>query len=792
MKRNEKTWMFAALVCLFFVGTTADAQSPQEAPVTQESEAETKARLANEARQKADEIAQKFGTDDTLETKEKIGEAFFHYLWSTRLPHDEDMAFYDEIARRFEKDAFPSIRVMAVEALMRKASAQSHHSGGFQWQDNMAPMLATYADIVRRFGDDPHPDVRMQVVKALIEKSERLREFAHIATYNEIDQRFGEDAHAAVQAQAIDALFRKADAHFKHEYHRVDEATAVLDEINSRFGTDPKIRQRVASVFLKNRLYDHLAQRFRDDDDPDVQKNFALALFSKAEELRGLGEMEAATATREEIFQRFGEESEILKAIVNEFVQSAANLRYQDDTQAAIAIEEEILQRFGENPALQDVVINVLFRKAARLEDARESLAVYDRIGRFAVEKPEALRERIAEAMIDKAEALSRKDEIETALLFHDEIARRFGNMNSALFSRADTLCMQGNVEAMLAIYDDIGRRFANDARVASQIVFEMSKGGQYLQLSGNPDAAIVLYDAIEQRFGQSAQREIQLQIAEMLLWKSEAFVRQGNLAAALALHDEIARRFGGFRKESQLGPALALLHENIGKLENDDSFRQIVAQALYDKAIILGQQGDIAGESALYDELLQRISTGGKGYRFVPGERLLARVYRNQAHVLERQGDFRGAIALYDKIIDARLGSAPHRALLYKGMALERMGEHAAARTVHAEFSKYFGRKGQSIDERLAQAMLLEEKDPDAAIAAYEAIDRDAEGEPQALLRKGMTLERQGNTQAAIAVYEEIGQRFGNQIPDAVREVVQQAAVARAVAQGKSETTAR
>jgi tetratricopeptide (TPR) repeat protein len=182
----------------------------------------------------------------------------------------------------------------------------------------------------------------------------------------------------------------------------------------------------------------------------------------------------------------------------------------------------------------------------------------------------------------------------------------------------------------------------------------------------------------------------------------------------------------------------------------------------------------------------------GGKSYRFVSGERLLARVYHNQARILEVKGDFRGAIALYDKIIDARLGDALHQTLLYKGMALERMGEHKAARAIFEEFGKYFGRKGQSVEERLAQAMLLEERNPDAAIAAYEAIDHDAEGEPQALLRKGMTLERQGKTQAAIAVYEEIVQRFGTQIPDTIREVVQQAALARAVLQGKSKTARR
>jgi tetratricopeptide (TPR) repeat protein len=838
MKHTEKTWVFIALACLFFIGTAANAQ-PQDASATQEREAEKAVRLANAAREKADEIAQEFGPDDTRETREKIGKAFFDYRWSARLPHDKDMAFYDEIARRFEKDAFPSIRVMAVEALMLKASAQSYHSGGFQWQDNMAPMLATYADIVRRFGDDPHPDVRMQVVKALIEKSERLREFAHIATYNEIDQRFGKDAHAVVQAQVIDALFRKADAHFKHEYHRVVEATAVLDEINSRFGTDPKVRQGVASAFLENRLYDHLVQRFRDDEDPGVQNTLALALFRKAEELHGLNEIKAADATREELFQRFGENPEILKTIVSTslqkasnlrrrsnlqaaiaieeeifrrfgenpeilkiiakgFFQNASNLHKQGETQARIAVEEEILRRFGENPEFQDIVMNILFRQAERLEDTRESLALYDRIGRFTVEKPEALRWRIARAMIKKTETLFWKNETKTALLFHDEIVRRFGKdevfrriMADAFFSRANTLCWQGNVMETLAIYDDVIHRFADNAHVVEKTVYEMSRNGRYLQLSGNPDAAIVLYDRIERHFGKRAQREIQLQIAEMLRWKSEALVWQGDLAAALALYDEIVRRFGGFRKESRWKESrliLALLDENIRKLENDDSFRLMVAQALYGKALILRQQGNIAGEAALYDELLQHIPVG-KGS--VLGEELLARVYRNQARILEIRGDFRGAIALYDKLIDTHLGNLPQKMLLYKSMALARMGEHEAAQAIHDEFGKYFGRKGQSVEERLAQAMLLEEKNPEAAIAAYEAIDRDAEGRvPQALLRKGTTLERQGKTPAAIAVYTEIVQRFGKQSPDAVREVVQQAVVARLVAQGKSGTT--
>ncbi|MDR3323919.1 MAG: tetratricopeptide repeat protein [Zoogloeaceae bacterium] len=733
-----KSRFVVALACLFLAGMAVEAAG-------QEKSAEV---LAMEARRAGDEIARKYEAENTPDAHEKMAAAFFERLdkgFRSVSLFDANMAFIDEIDRRFGKEDSLAIRVKLIEALVRSASQLVYRPEGLQWQDNIAPALAIFDGIDRRFGQDPRPEIREQITKALIIKGRIIKDYAEIAVYNDIDRRFGEDDHPAVRAQAIEALFKKSAFWFGKSND--SKGLAVVDEINRRFGQDPKIRQRLVQELANRKLYERIEQRFGKDADADVQSAIATALYRKKE----------------------------------------------DDPKAAQILYDEIVRRFGENPKAQTTIFYSLSLRM-RLEDVPASIATYNEMDRRFGEKG---RSEAASNLANKVKRLFEQGNSKDALALHAELERRFktdpairGSVIAALFFKANFLCQQGETKIGMAVFDEILQRFGAVPDVKPRVANAILDNGKLLQKQGQLKAALTFYEGIEQRFGKDENRGYQLVLAEMLLWKGETLVRQGNLKAAIAVYDRIDSRFGGFKKESKLGPALALLAPAIGKVENDSYFQQQVAKALYNKAILLGTQDNRAAELALYDEILQRVSVGGKGYIFVPGAELAAQVRLNKAALLEQQGEFRAAITLYDEIIDSQLGNAPHRALLQKGVALELLGDTQAAQEIFAEYSRYFGRRGQSVEERLAQGKLLElsgQSKLNAALAIYDALERDYDGKvPQALFRKAQGLERQGKRQEAIKIYTEIDQRFGGHMSPATREVVQRAAAARAVASAR------
>jgi tetratricopeptide (TPR) repeat protein len=469
--------------------------------------------------------------------------------------------------------------------------------------------------------------------------------------------------------------------------------------------------------------------------------------------------------SREKIFQRIWKTPEVREAIVSAFSQKAFRLREQGNTRAALAIYEKLIQMLGEeeNQNLQKERIHALLGKANLLDDVNESIAIYDEVERHFDSNP-------------------------------DDHTR----MIDILFSKADVLLRHGQIKATLAIYDEIlarSERSPEKYPFALEQVMRMSRNSIILQKQGNLEATILFCDEIDRRlstiersllvqqnFDKKNQyhiwrqlEKIRSQMGWILSRKARALARQGNLKAAIAVYDDLVARLGRFQEEKVHGASSIM----VSMVETTHNLS--AARALYDKAVIFGEQGDHKEEQALYDAVLLRIFAGGEARKHpFFGEELFVRIRLNQARILEEQQDFRGAVAIYDEIINGRLGDAPHLALLRKGMALERLGD-PAAEAIYAEFGRYYGNAGQSVEERLARAVLLEETDPDAAIAIYEVIDRDHEGKvPEALLRKGMTLERQGKREAAHAAYAEIDRRCGGHGAEITRELLLRATVAR------------
>jgi tetratricopeptide (TPR) repeat protein len=76
--------------------------------------------------------------------------------------YEEQVAVYDEIFRRYTKDASP-VREMIAKAFYYKGVALDH-------LEKSAEEIAAYDELVRRYGEDALPDMRELAAQALVNK----------------------------------------------------------------------------------------------------------------------------------------------------------------------------------------------------------------------------------------------------------------------------------------------------------------------------------------------------------------------------------------------------------------------------------------------------------------------------------------------------------------------------------------------------------------------------------------------------------------------------------------------
>jgi TolA-binding protein len=140
---------------------------------------------------------------------------------------------YDELDRRFGKDASPAIRQVVAIALFHKGFILSK-------QGKTKAATAVYDDIDQRFGRDKAPDTQEVVAKVLIRKGTVLMKASKdkdkaIAVFDLVDQRYGGSASPNVRKQVAWALYYRAVV--VGERSAVRKA-AILDQIIRRFGQD--------------------------------------------------------------------------------------------------------------------------------------------------------------------------------------------------------------------------------------------------------------------------------------------------------------------------------------------------------------------------------------------------------------------------------------------------------------------------------------------------------------------------------------------------------------------------
>jgi tetratricopeptide (TPR) repeat protein len=279
-------------------------------------------------------------------------------------------------------------------------------------------------------------------------------------------------------------------------YKKGDFQSAInqLDILLSRFGNndDPNLRKTIArALFNKGHtlesldrheeaitVYDDMARRFGKADDPALHKQVAHALLHKGIDLGRLKRGEEAIAVCDELIRRFGEADDpaLREGVARGLLNKGVDLRELKREEEAIAVYDELIRRFGEadDPTFRRYVVGALFNKGVVLDELKrmeEAIVVYDELIRpFGEADDPALREGVARGLFNKGVDLGELGRLEEAIAVYDDLIRRFGEADDPALREqvACGLCKKnlalgklGRGEEEIAVHDDLLRRFA-------------------------------------------------------------------------------------------------------------------------------------------------------------------------------------------------------------------------------------------------------------------------------------------------------------------------------------------
>lgn len=236
---------------------------------------------------------------------------------------------------------------------------------------------------------------------------------------------------------------------------------------------------------------------------------------------------------------------------------------------------------------------------------------------------------------------------------------------------------------------------------------------------------------------------------------------------------------------------------------------QQIVAQALFNKGVVLGQLQRSEKEIAAYDELLLRFAES----QVVALQEQVANALVNKGFALGQLQRSEEAIVAYDELL-CRFGDSQAvalqeqvaKALVNKGVALGQLQRTEEEITAYEDLVQRFGESQVvALQEPVANALvnkgvtLSQLQRSEEAIAAYDELLLQF-GESQvvalqervakALVNKGVALSQLQRSEEEIIAYEELVQRFGKSQVVALQEPVAKALVNKGFALGQLQRT--
>ena len=218
-----------------------------------------------------------------------------------------------------------------------------------------------------------------------------------IATYDEVVERFGDLDDFEVQQEVARTLLNKGAT--LEQNNQIQEAIAVYDKVAQLYGAapQPELRATVARSLIRKgasfaslgqtdeelRLYDSVIDQY--GWTPNLENEFALALFSKAYRLGKLNRNDEAISLYDELISTFDNSSdpEMVVMIGNARFNKSIVLGLMNRTEEALAVCKEIIDMYSRvNDATQQELIRdtynsmafnlIVLAKASRLQGDNE------------------------------------------------------------------------------------------------------------------------------------------------------------------------------------------------------------------------------------------------------------------------------------------------------------------------------------------------------------------------------------------------------------------------------------
>jgi tetratricopeptide (TPR) repeat protein len=421
----------------------------------------------------------------------------------------------------------------------------------------------------------------------------------------------------------------------------------------------------------------------------------------------------------------------------------------------------------------------------ARAGQAEEAFGVYDELLTRFVEKAE-VQEQVAWALLNMGLTLGSVGRTNDEIAVYDELLRRFGSAVArpqltglarpewlrgeqapssvsqeratqlgpvawALFNKGVALGIVGRTQEALASYNELLHRF-----------------GPATQSKKKQTGGLTLPDWLKRDRQVGAQAQEEAEVREPVAWalfnRGVILKSLGHAKEAVAVFDELLNRFSEV-KESTLDRLTrpGWLSADSPQDPNEKELREQVSWALFNKAVALGTLGRTQDSLATYDDLLRRYA-GLRGA--ATGGLVRPGWLKGTKTAGPTDPDVRESVAWTRESREVDVQEQVSRAVLNKGV-LEA--------TIQEQFARAPASQGMTL------GTLGSAQDPsgffDQAVNPVRhstTTERPAESVRDVMAR-AISL---GNTEEAIAVYDELIARFGHATEMQVRKYVGQAMV--------------
>ena len=280
--------------------------------------------------------------------------------------HEESLAAFTELLRRFREIQRPAFSAMVIMAFMGSGTALFAMN---RWEE----ALVNYDEALRRFDDIGTPPLLESVGAMFVGRATVLfaldRREEAIAAYDEVVRRFNDSETQEAHRYMATAIIGKGAVLAKS--NRLEGALAVHNEVLDRFGkvnapgvVECVVMALVGKGAILHKLdrheeavaaFDEMLSRFGERQAPNFRKSVAIALVSKGSVLVALNRREEAMAAYDEVQRRFGdsETPELLEQVAKALINKAQVFAKSNRARALsiVGVLLHILAKLGLVPA---------------------------------------------------------------------------------------------------------------------------------------------------------------------------------------------------------------------------------------------------------------------------------------------------------------------------------------------------------------------------------------------------------------------------------------------------------